>query len=1071
MISEKRKPIHTSNKTACNNIFEPLPFFMIRSPFLPFNALYQIKNQEVLIKKLREYAEMDYIKEAIAIASPSLLESLKHIHGDLSNRKTQQVISSVLRYMLRMTTRPTPFGAFSGVASGEFKEKSLLEMSHFEQFKKRTRPDMEWLLGVVSSLEKNPSILQSLMVSKNHATYRVGNRLYLPFSTECGQLRKKDMEKKENISISYSEVVRKVLDLAETHITVKELLQKLQNDYPGIEVKVMENFILQLVEQEYLITELRPPLTYDSPFDYVIDKLKIRVGENQIWEDLLKVKDLILVYDQLPLGKGLSVYNNLILLMKRIYEVTTPLQVDFALNTQDLAIGKNVANDVSKAAQVLWSIADSGVGFPHLQKYHIDFLEKYGTTREVPLVELLSEELGLGAPATYKNPKGNRDGENFTLPLDEERNVQLSYMLIEAIHNQQKEIEITDEIISRIGIEKNTRYAPDSFEVYGELYATSQEELDNGKYTLCLSPNPGSHAAGSTFGRFLDILDPNVRRKIQQQEVEIDHQFNNDIVMVEGSFLPATGRSANVAIGKTTREVTVTLGTNGDDDTLQIPIDDIVVGASLENFYLKSKKLGKRIKVVAGNVLNYQSGPNIYRFMREVSLNDLDHWRIFNWGNMTSSPYYPRIRYKNIILSPAIWKLNRETIGMKNKPKSDDEFLILFEKWREKWTVPRHVYMTYSDNRILIDLENILHLRELKNELFKQGRLQLRESLQDINKNCLSSPLGSHAMEVVFPLKKMNGVAKRKSIGAVEDGKKEMVSEKMIYRLPGSEWLYVKLYVPQARENEFISKYMTSFSNYIVQSGMAQSWFFMRYRDPDAHIRLRFYGDPEKLNASVLTYLRDWANNLMDSGFIHKMTVDTYEREVERYGGPYLIELAENFFHYDSRSVTMLLNVIGQQTELPVHVLASLNIIEIMDNFGLTYEQQLETIESNTDKYEFIDEFRPMRKLLSNIGNSEGDWSNLRNYNSAIGQEIYKSLLVRRESLKEYVSSIQQYKNEDMLWNKQQTIMGAIIHMHCNRLLGANRELEKKALAFTRHILSSQRYWRNQNETDTQSRT
>ncbi|MEM5610810.1 hypothetical protein AAHB63_12665 [Bacillus thuringiensis] len=25
-------------------------------------------------------------------------------------------------------------------------------------------------------------------------------------------------------------------------------------------------------------------------------------------------------------------------------------------------------------------------------------MEKYGTTREVPLVELLSEELGLGAP-------------------------------------------------------------------------------------------------------------------------------------------------------------------------------------------------------------------------------------------------------------------------------------------------------------------------------------------------------------------------------------------------------------------------------------------------------------------------------------------------------------------------------------------------------------------------------------------------------------------------------------------------------------------------------------------------
>ena len=29
-----------------------------------------------------------------------------------------------------------------------------------------------------------------------------------------------------------------------------------------------------------------------------------------------------------------------------------------------------------------------------------------------------------------------------------------------------------------------------------------------------------------------------------------------------------------------------------------------------------------------------------------------------------------------------------------------------------------------------------------------------------------------------------------------------------------------------------------------------------------------------------------------------------------------------------------------------------------MENFGLTYEQQLETIERNTDKYEFMDELQ-----------------------------------------------------------------------------------------------------------------
>jgi lantibiotic biosynthesis protein len=1063
LILQKEKFNHKSSVTTENNLFEPLPFFMLRAPFLPTHTFDQLKDEAVLVEKLRAYAEKDYVKEAIAIASPSLLNSLHYIHGDLNNRKTQQVLSSMLRYMLRMTTRPTPFGAFSGVAAGQFKKNSSLKIDHFKEFKKRARPDMEWLLGVISVLERS-NILPSLIVDKNRASYVVGDRLHLPFSTECGQLRKKGMEKRENISIIYSEVVEKVLNLAEERITVREITQRLHTIYPNTDVTIIQRFIIQLLEQEYLITELRPPLTIDNPFNYLIRKLEEKDEKIELYEELLKVRELINTYNQLPLGEGLSLYSDLISQMRHIYEVTTPLQVDFSLNATDLTIGEKVGEDISKAAQILWSIADEGVGFPHLQKYHVDFLEKYGTSREVPLLELLSEELGLGAPASYQNPHGKRGGDTTTSSINQERNSQLSYLLIKAIHNQEKEIEITEEIAQRMSKEKDRRYAPDSLEVYGELHAASQEDLDQGNYTFCLSPNPGSNALGSTFGRFLDILDPDVSLKIQQYQQKIDLEFNEDTVMVEGSFLPATGRSANVAIGKTTRKVNVTLGTNGDEETIQLPIDDIVVGASLENFYMKSKKLGKRIKVVAGNMLNYQSAPNIYRFMREISLNDLDQWRPFNWGSMAHSPYYPRIRYKNIVLSPGIWKLNKEIFGMREKPQNEEEFFKAFGEWREKWSVPRNVFMTYGDNRILIDLENTLHLRELKNELFKQGRLQLRETLQDRDQNCLNSPLGRHAVEIVVPLKKTENTERRKKIGAIGEAKKDIVSNKIIYKLPGSEWLYVKLYAPNARENDLILKYLTPFASEMVKSDMASSWFFMRYRDPDAHIRLRFQGDPSKLSGLVLPRLREWADKLIDLGLLQKITIDTYEREVERYGGPMLIEKAEDYFHYDSQSVAMILSTLNQQNHLPAYVMASLSIIDIMDNFGLNYAQQVASIENNTEKYEYIDEFRPLRKELSLIGDSRNDWENLRNYNSGVGKSIYESFLIRKESLTRYVTEIKELQKRDMLWNEHQMIMGAIIHMYCNRLLGANRELEKKALAFTRHILSSQKYWRNKNE-------
>ena len=1049
--------------------FEPVSFFMLRAPILPTELLYDIKSEKELISKIKDLVAQEFVQEAIAIASPSLFESLPYLEGDLNNRKTKQVLSSVLRYLLRMTTRPTPFGAFSGVTTGKTGDFSELKLEEFSKFKKRTRPDMEWLLGIVSKLEVNLSIIKYLTVEKNHAIYSIGNRLCLPFSTECGQLKHKNMNKRENISINNTEVVDKVLKLSNKSINVGLMITTIKDDYPDVDITIIEKFILQLIEQEFLITQLRPPLDIDNPLDYLIKVLNKVQGVSEVEEIrglLTDVENMIRNYDQLPLGKGLSTYNELISVMQKIFNVATPLQVDISLNSPGLMINETLTYEVAKAAEVLWKLNNNGVGYSHLSSYHTEFLEKYGTNREVPILELLSEELGLGAPATYENPIGYRNYKNINGMgnSEDERNSNLTHLIIEAIYNQQEEIILTDEMIEQLESSKDMRYAPDSLEIYFELYAKSQEEIDSGKYTVCLSPNPGSNLLGSTFGRFLDILDDDITEEIKLNQRKIDNQFNKNIVMVEGSILPVTGKSANVSIGRTTRTTTLTLGTNGNKETMQLSLDDIVVGATLDNFYLKSIKLGKRIKVVSGNMLNFQSAPNVYRFMREVSMNDIEHWSMFNWGNMSHSPYYPRIRYNNIIISPAIWKLKKEILGFENKPKTDEEFNISFNAWRIKWNVPRYVFMTFGDNRILIDLDNNLHLRELKNELFKQERLQLREAVQDWDNFCLKSPLGNHAMELVLPLTKKLNVQQRNEF-VVNNKEKEVIHSKMIYRVPGSEWLYVKLYVSPNKENELITKHIKPFTEKVLGKSDVHSWFFIRYRDPEPHIRLRLKGKPEILYSDVLPEIRGISEDLMELGLIKKMTIDTYEREVERYGGPRLIDIAEEYFCYDSVAITSLLNI-HKQSELPLYILASLNIIEIMNTFGYSFEEQLSIMGNNTNKYDDIEEFRSFRKSLTYIGDSTNDWENLRKNNRELGLDLYSSFIIRRNSLKRYVDAINKLddEGEGLLWNTKERILGAVIHMHCNRLLGANQTFEKKALAFTRHILFSQVYWRKKNE-------
>ncbi|WP_152549874.1 lantibiotic dehydratase C-terminal domain-containing protein [Geomicrobium sp. JCM 19055] len=44
------------------------------------------------------------------------------------------------------------------------------------------------------------------------------------------------------------------------------------------------------------------------------------------------------------------------------------------------------------------------------------------------------------------------------------------------------------------------------------------------------------------------------------------------------------------------------------------------------------------------------------------------------------------------------------------------------------------------------------------------------------------------------------------------------------------------------------------------------------------------------------------------------------------------------------------------------------------------------------------------------------------------------------------------------LYNGKDRIIGSLIHMHCNRLLGTNRDAEMKVMSFVNQILKSQKH-------------
>lgn len=96
----------------------------------------------------------------------------------------------------------------------------------------------------------------------------------------------------------------------------------------------------------------------------------------------------------------------------------------------------------------------------------------------------------------------------------------------------------------------------------------------------------------------------------------------------------------------------------------------------------------------------------------------------------------------------------------------------------------------------------------------------------------------------------------------------------------------------------------------LIDENKIDQWFFIRYGDPDFHLRIRLH-IPESTND--FGFVCQLINKtIAESDFnesLSKVCIDTYIRELERYGKN-VIDSCESFFCYDSENTVELLSYI-----------------------------------------------------------------------------------------------------------------------------------------------------------------
>jgi len=142
-------------------LYEPLDFVMVRAPLLPVEAYLALSDSlpcdkgegnsldPVVFEDGTLVPRDPRIRWALAVGSNVLLDDLER--SQHSSKDVDHLKGKLLRFLIRMSTRPTPYGLFAGVALGQWGQETDLALSAGWPHT-RTRPDMAWLLTIVQTL-------------------------------------------------------------------------------------------------------------------------------------------------------------------------------------------------------------------------------------------------------------------------------------------------------------------------------------------------------------------------------------------------------------------------------------------------------------------------------------------------------------------------------------------------------------------------------------------------------------------------------------------------------------------------------------------------------------------------------------------------------------------------------------------------------------------------------------------------------------------------------------------------------------------------------------------------------
>ena len=1039
--------------------FKTESFFALRTPALPFDFLEGWSTgsrawpsepaafaaaweaeREGLRSRLREAIGTPVVREALFVASPDLEEMLEPwLDGALKGDKRDRLERSLVRYLARMAARCTPFGLFSGCSTGIWSEHSLLRVTGMIASQRHTRLDMDYLCALIEALEKDPGVRSTLRYRPNNSLYAAAGRLRyseVRFSAEKGRHY-------HLVALEPTAYLEATLQRARAGATIEELALPLLSE--GVSLDEASGYIQELIDSQVLVSDLNPAVTGREPIHGVVEKLQSHPDTLAQGQRLGAALAALEALDQNTCERTPETYRRLAMELEMLpaqLKLKHLFQVDFVKPAPEARLSASVRLAIEEGIELLRRLAPPRRD-PPMKEFMNAFQHRY-ESRWVPLLEALDDESGIGfersaTPGVEGSPlleglaftRRDQDGGSPFL----RREFHLFKHLL--ANPGETEWELGPADLEVLENPEPPNY-PDAFAAMLVLAADSCQSLDAGEFEMLLQHFSGPSGA-RVLGRFCHG-DPRLKSAVEAH-VAAEEALAPDVLFAEIVHLPE-GRMGNILCRPLLRTHEIPfLGVSGADEDLQIPLQDLQVSVVGDRVVLRSVRLGKEVRPRLSSAHSYDRGLGVYRFLCQLQ----DQYAINNgwsWGNLAELPFLPRVRRGRHILSKARWHVDSEELKEIQNAKGPEAY-ALFQLWRERRRLPQRVLLADGDNTLLVDLENPLWLETLLSLVDKRAGFELQERFPEPDRLLASGPEGRFCHELIVPFLRavpaLPASWEARSLPGIQP-------DSTRHFPPGSEWLYLKIYAGTSSADQILTHHIAPLLE--ATRSLYDRWFFIRYDEGGEHLRLRFHGDPRVLVTQLLPRIHACFGPLLAQGLCWKLQLDTYEPELERYGGTEGMALAETVFWRDSQAVLALIQASPGDAGADLRWRLGLRAVDaLLDDMGFDFESKARVIHQARENFsrEFMskggldiqlgDKFRKLRKDLDAC---------LFAADSAAAEPGQVILGQRRDLLAPCWQRLRSADSDGRL--KAQELALSYTHMHLNRLFRSSQRAQEFVL-------------------------